>query len=41
MQIATVTTQGVVVSDPFALTTKWDFESFVRPKAGNDTGGSW
>ena len=27
--------------EPVSLDTKWDYASFVRPKAGADTGGSW
>ena len=42
IQVAVVTeATGVAVSEPFALETKWDFEAFVRTKAGSDTGGSW
>lgn len=41
VQMAKVSGDGIVVSEPFAIKTKWDFESFVKPKAGADTGGSW
>lgn len=42
VQVASVTAEnGVAISEAFALATKWDYEAFVRPKAGNDTGGSW
>jgi len=41
IQIAKVTAQGTLISPPFSLTTKWDYESFVNPKAGVETGGSW
>ena len=29
------------ISEPYALPTKWDYATFVAPKAGTDTGGSW
>jgi hypothetical protein len=32
---------GVLISEPYALETKWDYKSFVKPKAGVATGGSW
>mmetsp|Transcript_19949 Transcript_19949/g.32876 ORF Transcript_19949/g.32876 Transcript_19949/m.32876 type:complete len:246 (-) Transcript_19949:65-802(-) len=38
---ATVTAAGTKINDPVALETKWDYQSFVNPKAGADTGGSW
>ena len=47
MQRATVTrdaedgTVRVRVSEPYVLETQWSFQSFVNPKAGGDTGGSW
>ena len=41
IQIAKVTAGGVAVSEPFTTTAKWDFQLFVTPKAGADTGGSW
>ena len=41
VQIAKITAAGVVISEPYALETKWDFKSFVKPKADADTGGSW
>ncbi len=39
--IAKITAAGPVVSEPFRLDAKWDFKSFVQPKADADTGGSW
>lgn len=36
-----ITAEGAVVSEPYSLTAKWDYASFVNPKAGTDTGGSW
>jgi 20S proteasome subunit beta 7 len=41
IQIAKVTAGGVAVSAPFATSAKWDYASFVAPKAGVETGGSW
>jgi hypothetical protein len=41
IQLAKVDAAGAVISDPFLLETKWDYEGFVRPKAGVDTDGSW
>lgn len=41
IQIAKATAAGVVVSAAYSLETKWDYKSFVVPKAGSDTGGSW
>lgn len=41
IQCAVVTADGIDVSEPYVLDTKWDYESFVKPKAGSDTGGSW
>ncbi len=41
IQVAKVTAAGVAVSPPFATSAKWDYQSFVAPKAGADTGGSW
>ncbi|KAF0698179.1 Aste57867_11164 [Aphanomyces stellatus] len=37
--IARVNAHGTVLSEPFAVDTKWDYASFVRPKSG--TGSSW
>lgn len=31
----------ITVSEPIKMDTKWDFASFVKPKADSDTGGSW
>ena len=31
----------VISHQPYALPTKWDYATFVAPKAGTDTGGSW
>ena len=41
IQIASVTAEGVNVGEPFAVDTKWNYDSFVKPKAGADQGGSW
>ena len=41
IQFATVTAEGTTINEPIALSTKWDFQSFVNPKAGVETGGSW
>lgn len=41
IQLAKMTAAGTVISEPYRLDTKWDFKSFVTPKAGTDTGGSW
>eukprot|EP00941_MAST-03F_sp_MAST-3F-sp1_P004954 g4954.t1 len=41
IQCATVTENGVEVSEPYVMETKWDYDAFVKPKAGSDTGGSW
>jgi 20S proteasome subunit beta 7 len=39
--LAKVTAAGGRVSEPYSLETKWDFKSFVDPKAGAEFGGSW
>lgn len=39
--LAKITRDSALVSEPYTLDTKWDFEAFVRAKAGADTGGSW
>ena len=39
--LAKITAEGGIVSEPFTLATKWDFQSFIKAKAGADTGGSW
>jgi len=41
IQIAKVTADSAVVSEPYSLDTKWDYKAFVKAKAGMDTGGSW
>lgn len=41
IQLAKITAEGSVISDPYQLDTKWDYASFVNPKAGSETGGSW
>eukprot|EP00180_Rhodochaete_pulchella_P000753 Plantae.Rhodophyta-Rhodochaete_pulchella.ctg15849.p2 GENE.Plantae.Rhodophyta-Rhodochaete_pulchella.ctg15849~~Plantae.Rhodophyta-Rhodochaete_pulchella.ctg15849.p2 ORF type:complete len:228 (-),score=43.02 Plantae.Rhodophyta-Rhodochaete_pulchella.ctg15849:100-717(-) len=41
IQLGKITKESVVVSDPFEMETKWDFQSFVDPKAGAEFGGSW
>lgn len=41
IQLAKLTAEGAVISDPFVIESKWDFKSFVKPKADADTGGSW
>ena len=41
VQIAKVTAGGVAISEPFTTSAKWDYNLFVTPKAGADTGGSW
>ena len=39
--LAKITGEGAVISEPYSVDTKWDFKSFVQPKASIDTGGSW
>lgn len=42
MQLAKVEDNGkVTISDPFCLETKWDYQTFINPKAGAEFGGSW
>ena len=41
IQLAKITAEGTVISEPYAVDTKWNFRSFVQPKASVDTGGSW
>lgn len=37
-----ITAEGAAsVSKPYVLDTKWDHPSFIKPKAGGDTAGSW
>lgn len=39
-QLAKITAaEGAVISEPYGVDTKWDHESFVKPKAAH--GGSW
>ncbi|KAJ7567705.1 hypothetical protein O6H91_01G002600 [Diphasiastrum complanatum] len=38
-QIAKITEEGVVISEPFALKPNWDFKAFHNPTLGAD--GSW
>lgn len=39
---ARITGEGPAeVSEPYALESRWDYQSFVNPKAGGDTAGSW
>ena len=39
--LSQITPAGSVISEPYALSTRWDFQAFVTPKANTDTGGSW
>lgn len=41
IQLAKITGAGPLISDPYILDAKWDFKSFIKPKADSDTGGSW
>ena len=41
IQLAKMTAAGTVISEPYSVDTKWNFRSFVQPKAGIATGGSW
>ena len=41
IQLAKVSTGGALITPPYSMETKWDYESFVKDKAGADTGGSW
>lgn len=41
IQMARVTKAGTSIPEPYAMDTKWDYQSFVHPKAGVETGGSW
>jgi hypothetical protein len=29
------------MSEPYKIDAKWDYKSFIKPKADSDTGGSW
>lgn len=40
-QLAKITSEGTVISEPYSIETKWNFNSFVKPKASIETGGSW
>lgn len=41
IQLAKVSGGGNQITPPYSLDTKWDYESFIKTKAGADTGGSW
>lgn len=41
IQFASIKADGATIAEPIVLDTKWDYASFVHPKAGADTGGSW
>ena len=41
IQLAKMTATGTVISEPYSVDTNWSFRSFVQPKAGINTGGSW
>jgi 20S proteasome subunit beta 7 len=41
IQLAKISAEGTVISEPYSVDCKWDFRSFVQPKASIDTGGSW
>ena len=41
IQLAKMTAAGTVISEPYSVDTNWSFRSFVQPKAGINTGGSW
>ncbi|GJQ11349.1 hypothetical protein GpartN1_g3140.t1 [Galdieria partita] len=36
IQVATATSAGVTISEPYSLETKWDFEGFVNPRSTYD-----
>ncbi|GBG29892.1 Proteasome subunit beta type-4 [Hondaea fermentalgiana] len=38
---ASATKKGPSVDEPVEVSTEWSYQSFVDPKAGSDTGGSW
>lgn len=38
-QLAKVTKEGVTISEPFALETKWDYKLFANPSA--NAVGTW
>lgn len=41
IQVGKVTAEGTTISEPYVMDTKWDYKSFVDPKAGVEFGGSW
>jgi 20S proteasome subunit beta 7 len=41
IQIAKVTADGLLISDPYELDTSWDSASFVTPKGGIEGDGGW
>eukprot|EP00590_Aulacoseira_subarctica_P002447 CAMPEP_0172423594 /NCGR_PEP_ID=MMETSP1064-20121228/17592_1 /TAXON_ID=202472 /ORGANISM="Aulacoseira subarctica , Strain CCAP 1002/5" /LENGTH=259 /DNA_ID=CAMNT_0013165041 /DNA_START=140 /DNA_END=919 /DNA_ORIENTATION=- len=41
IQIAKVTADGLLISDPYELDTSWNSASFVTPKGGIDGDGGW
>jgi len=41
IQIAKATVDGTLISPVYSLETKWDYQQFIDPKAGEETGGSW
>lgn len=41
IQLAKVSAEGSQITPPYSMETKWDYDSFVKTKAGADTGGSW
>ncbi|EME29591.1 20S proteasome subunit beta 7 [Galdieria sulphuraria] len=36
IQVATATVDGVTISEPYSLETKWDFKGFVNPRSTYD-----
>lgn len=41
IQIGRIATDGVSISEPFSLSTKWDYKQFIDPKAGAEHAGGW
>eukprot|EP01138_Halocafeteria_seosinensis_P002550 gb/GECG01002608.1/.p1 GENE.gb/GECG01002608.1/~~gb/GECG01002608.1/.p1 ORF type:complete len:233 (+),score=23.93 gb/GECG01002608.1/:1-699(+) len=41
IQVGRIATDGVSISEPFSLDTKWDYKAFIDPKGGVECGGSW
>lgn len=41
ISVAKVDATGCTIDEPYCMETKWDYASFVKDKAGGDTGGSW